>query len=186
LIASAIRGILSHQQALYLGRAAGPERFCIVAAGIADRLAEPERREVLADALAATAAIRDGNPRAQAFANLAPHLSEQESSAAVADAVAAASIAANSDGYLDEETLASVALHLSESERNVVLASYIEAAMAMHDEGSLARKLAVLAAHLSEHMLVKALAACISMTNELCRANSACWHRPVLERSPSG
>jgi hypothetical protein len=77
LIASAIRGILSHQQALYLGRAAGPERFCIVAAGIADRLAEPERREVLAGALAATAAIRDGNPRAQAFANLAPHLSEQ-------------------------------------------------------------------------------------------------------------
>jgi hypothetical protein len=98
----------------------------------------------------------------------------------VADAVAAASIAANSDGYLDEETLASVALHLSESERSVVLASYIEAAMAMHDEGSLARKLAVLAAHLSEHMLVKALAACISMTNEICRTNALAGIGPYL------
>jgi hypothetical protein len=118
-----------------------------VLAALAPHLAEPERSQVLAEALAAGRAIKAAQMRARVLAALAPHLAEPERSQVLAEALAAAR--AIEEAYWRTEAFAALAPHLPPH----LLAEALAAARAED------WALAALAPHLPPHLLTEALAA---------------------------
>jgi hypothetical protein len=107
LVAWVRKGVISREQALFLGRRANARGLCAMAAGMVALLEPADRAALLAEALAAARAIASEHFRATALAGLAPHLAPSNQNDALSNWLEVA-------GRLDRGTLlSSVAEFLS-------------------------------------------------------------------------